>query len=338
MFRKILSSVLFFAIAGTGAIFAQSRVALHHEGQVTIFSGGAPFANACAAAADGDTIYLSGGAFVAPAEINKSIVVFGAGHYPDFTAVTYQTSVGGNITVKEGADNLRLEGILFTGNIAFASNEKVDNVTIARCRINGSLTYNGIYPYTTPCLNHQIIQCVLIGDLVLDNLTGSTVSNCILQSAIIRGNDLIISNNVFLRVSYYPGSTIIPVFNGITGSTITNNVLLGKSYITYWQGSCTACLFFNNLLPTPVADNYNTTADLMCVDETNNAFDYTDDFHLQNPETYVGTDGKEVGIYGGVLGYKPGAVPNNPHFDSATIAPSTDGEGKLNVNITVIAQ
>ena len=330
-------SVLFLTIAGMGAIFAQSRVALHSAGQVTIFSGGSPFANAYNAAADGDTIYLSGGAFVAPTEINKSIIVFGAGHYPDSTAVTYQTSVGGNITIKEDADNLRLEGILFTGNIAFASNEKVDNVVISRCRINGTLIYNGTAPYATPCLNHQIIQCVLIGDVTSYNLTGSTISNCILQSAIIGGNDLTISNNVFLRSNYYPGSYIIAVFNGITGSTITNNVLLGSGYVTYWQYYCTACLYVNNLLPTPFADNYNTTANLMCVN-TSNVFDYAHDFHLQDPETYIGTDGKEVGIYGGALGYKPGAVPSNPHFSSATVAPTTDGDGNLNVNIKVIAQ
>ena len=76
----------------------------------------------------------------------------------------------------------------------------------------------------------------------------------------------------------------------------------------------------------------------MCVN-TGSVFDYTDDYQLQDPETYLGMDNKtQVGIYGGALGYKQGAVPSNPHFSSATIAPSTDGEGKLKVNIKVIAQ
>ena len=329
--------IMFLSMLGTSAIVAQSRVALHGSGQVTIFSGTAPFVDAYNAASSGDTIYLPGGGFTAPVEINKSITVFGAGHYPDSNAVTYQTSVGGNITIRTGANNLRLEGIFFTGNISFAGNEKVDNVVIVRCRINGTLAYNGSTPPTTPCENHQIIQSVLIGDLTLDNLTGSTISNCILQNAIIRGNNLFITNNVFLRSNYYPGSYVIPAFNGITGSTITNNVLLGTSYTSYWQGGCTACLFVNNLLPVAATDNYNTTAGLMCIN-SNSVFDYTKDYHLQDPETYVGTDGTQVGIYGGAVGYKPGAVPSNPHFSSAVIAPTTDDEGKLNVNIQVIAQ
>jgi hypothetical protein len=52
----------------------------------------------------------------------------------------------------------------------------------------------------------------------------------------------------------------------------------------------------------------------------------------------LGTDGTQVGIYGGALGYKPGAVPSNPHFSSATVAPTTNKDGKLNVNVKVIAQ
>ena len=54
MFRKIFSSILLLAIAGAGAIVAQSRVAFHSEGQVTIFGGASPFVAAYNAAADGE--------------------------------------------------------------------------------------------------------------------------------------------------------------------------------------------------------------------------------------------------------------------------------------------
>jgi hypothetical protein len=348
MLKKILSSVLFLAIAGTGAIFAQSRVALHSARQVTIFGGASPFADACNAAVSGDTVYLSGGAFVAPAEINKGIAVFGAGHYPDSTAVTGQTSVGGNITVKSGADNLHLEGIFFTGNITFNTDEKVDNVIIALCRINGTLTYSSstIIP-TTPCENHQIIQSVLVGDLNLNNLTGSMITNCIIQNRIVYGSNLSILNNVFLSNSgsgYYANTMIL---NSIKGVTVSNNIFLARGgYSGNIQGGCVGQFSYNLFTATLNFDanvistgNYlNVAADDIFVSAADNVFDYTDDYHLQDPETYVGMDGTQVGIYGGALGYKPGAVPSNPHFSSATIAPTTDGEGKLNVNIKVIAQ
>jgi hypothetical protein len=52
----------------------------------------------------------------------------------------------------------------------------------------------------------------------------------------------------------------------------------------------------------------------------------------------MATDGTDVGIYGTASPYKPGGVPYNPHFRSATIAPATDPDGDLPVNIRVAAQ
>ena len=344
-------SVLFLTIAGTSAIFAQSRVALHHEGQVTIFGGGAPFTDAYNAAADGDTIYLHGGSFAPPAVIDKGIAIYGAGHYPDSTAVTLPTSITGNVAINENADNLRFEGILFTGNITFNNNQKVDNVVISRCRINGALTYNHTNNMATPCENHLISQCVIIGGMNFNNLQGGTITNCILQSRINNGNNLNIVNNIFLwyHGSYcdYDAGTIISVNNSIIANNIHLNRFLCTGYPFVYGGSGNTLL--NNLTPAgnnsasygghSCSDNYTfTVVDDIFVDAANNTFDYTDDYHLQNPETYIGTDGTQVGIYGGALGYKPGAVPSNPHFSSATIAPTTDGDGKLNVNIKVIAQ
>jgi len=339
--KKILLSVLFLAMLGTSAIFAQSRVALHHEGQVTIFGGAAPFADAYNAAVNGDTIYLPGGSFATPATIAKGIAIYGAGHYPDSTAVTLPTSVTGNVAINAGADNLRLEGILFTGNLTFNLNQKVDDVVISRCRINGTLNCSQNNSMATPCENHLIAQCVIIGNIECSNLQGSTITNCIIQGQINNGNNLNIVNNAIIY-TYYLSYNL----NSIRNSMIANNVFNRRQAVTTVLGGCTGNTFSNNVFAASpnfgdntASGNYlNIPADDMFVNEANNGFDYTDDFHLQSPETYIGTDGTQVGIYGGVLGYKPGAVPSNPHFSSATIAPSTDGEGKLNVNITVIAQ
>lgn len=47
-----------------------------------------------------------------------------------------------------------------------------------------------------------------------------------------------------------------------------------------------------------------------------------------------------MGIYGGLPNYtfKEGCVPFNPHIISKTIAPNTDVNGHLNINIKVGAQ
>jgi hypothetical protein len=43
-------------------------------------------------------------------------------------------------------------------------------------------------------------------------------------------------------------------------------------------------------------------------------------------------------MYGGSFPYKAGAVPINPHIVTKIIAPQTDVNGDLNINITVGAQ
>jgi hypothetical protein len=45
-----------------------------------------------------------------------------------------------------------------------------------------------------------------------------------------------------------------------------------------------------------------------------------------------------VGIYGGLFPYKEGAVPLNPHISLKNIAPQTDVNGDLNIQLKVNAQ
>jgi hypothetical protein len=74
------------------------------------------------------------------------------------------------------------------------------------------------------------------------------------------------------------------------------------------------------------------------VNQTGTPFDYSHNYHLQAPTTYLGTDNSEVGIYGGTFPYKEGAVPGNPHIQIKNIAPTTDANGDLHIQIQVGAQ
>ena len=57
-----------------------------------------------------------------------------------------------------------------------------------------------------------------------------------------------------------------------------------------------------------------------------------------SPAKNAGTDGTDIGIYGGPRPWREGALSSNPHIQSKTIAPETDAQGRLNVNIRVKAQ
>ena len=65
-----------------------------------------------------------------------------------------------------------------------------------------------------------------------------------------------------------------------------------------------------------------------------------EDFHLLGDAktTYLGDDGKEVGIYGGMLPFKEGAVPSNPHIIQKMISTTSESNGFLNISFKVGAQ
>ena len=53
---------------------------------------------------------------------------------------------------------------------------------------------------------------------------------------------------------------------------------------------------------------------------------------------YLGDDGTEAGIYGGMLPFKEGAVPINPHISQKSIVISSDNSGLLKFSFKVSAQ
>jgi hypothetical protein len=334
--KKIICSFAFILLAIVA--FGQQKVALNRNGTTEIYGGSNPFNDAYLAASSGDTIYLPGGNLPFPATIDKKLVIIGAGHYPSVTVATNRTVLNGTLTIGENADNLHLEGIEITSTLSFNTNHKVDGVVIKRCRI-GYIYYNG--DASTPCLNNVIRECVINGNVYFNNAKSSLFSNNIIGGTVNTGLEIGISNNIFLYSGY--GSQI---FVDIDNSSISNNIILQSYGTNYVHTGCQLSTFSNNtfVLTPPVesntfTNNYNDIAIAgLFVNQTGNAFDYTHDYHLVNPTTYLGNDGKQVGIYGGLFPYKESALPVNPNIISKTIAPQTNSNGELNFQMQVKAQ
>lgn len=72
-------------------------------------------------------------------------------------------------------------------------------------------------------------------------------------------------------------------------------------------------------------------------DEIKNLITYSDDkdYKLTDEAKAImkGTDGTEVGIYGGSLPYDP--TPTNPQISKFNVAAKTTADGKLSVDIEV---
>ncbi|MDR2009996.1 MAG: hypothetical protein LBQ22_05900 [Bacteroidales bacterium] len=331
---------LFLFLASATFLSAQQKVVLQSNGTTTVFGGAQPFTDAYNASATGDTIYLPGGSLVYPTNITKGLVIYGAGHYPDSTLATGKTVLSGNLTINVGADNLHLEGVELTGGLFFSSNVKIDNVVLRRCRF-GNINYVG---NASPCENSQIIQCVINEGITLSNAKSSTISNCFIGGQIGNGSEIAILNNVF----FYNTTVAYHIFNGLKNSSVSNNIFLRRDRADCIQTGCNGVAFSNNIFKHSTTNidannsdinNYKgIDIDNLFVNQSGQVFDYSHDYHLLSPTIYTGTDGTQVGVYGGLFPYKASAVPSNPHISTKLIAPQTNNNGELQIQINVSAQ
>ncbi|MDD2636805.1 MAG: hypothetical protein PHW82_15035 [Bacteroidales bacterium] len=334
--------VLLLVVISTAISVNAQRVALHSSTGTQYFWGATGLVSAYGASNVGDTIYLPGGSFTPPASFEKPLFVFGAGHYVDSTLVTGKTFINGDVILKENADGFYMEGLEVNGKISFTYNASVNDVVIRRCKINSNVEVLG--NLTNPSHNISLIGNVIIGTINLSNAQLVLVSNNIIQTGITSTNENYISNNIFL---YRLGSGSYENFRG------NNNHILNNIFVTHGSYGITSSGYsgndFQNNLIAHNSPGYGGSASVInsytgidqsaiFISQTGTSFTYAHDYHLQNPDTYLGTDGTQVGIYGGTFPYKEGAVPSNPHFQIKNIAPTTDASGDLQIQIQVEAQ
>lgn len=333
-----MKNLFFIFLLSTIAVNAQ-KVALHTTSGIQHFVGVSGFNDAYNNAINGDTIYVPGGGFTAPSGIDKQLYIFGAGHYPDSTQATAKTYIIGNIHLSENADGFYLEGVEITGSIIFDYNESVNNIIVKYSKMN-DFSVNGNNTFVTPSNNLTLINNVFTGTVSLANGLNAAFYNNIFNGRVYYTYGNLYENNIFL----YNGSSSYRTFEG--DNNIINNSIFVKNTHPIIDGISNQ--INNNLFvhttasygTTPIASgNYHGVPQTsIFINQTGNAFDYSHDYHLQSPGTYLGIDATEVGIYGGMNGYKEGAVPSNPHIQLNNISPTTNNSGFLNVHIKGTAQ
>lgn len=353
--KRQLFSLSFAAILfATGAFAQVPRIVVQGNGAPQVF---ADFAEAVAAAQANDKVFLSGGAFTytGGTVIDKPLHFIGAGIIPDSSQTTGVTTLHGTITnaplvILTEASGSTFTGIRFTSDwdgsvnttsVQFgnsAENDAPTNVVFQRCWFQRTLRL-GAPPTTAFETNTVIDECLLMLNLVGENRTVN-VSRSVISGGVFTfyGGGLMLENSIVF-------SSMQNISSGIVRNCWIRG---GNSYATY---DCSNTVFEKNVTNTnvitagsPGAVDVNNIVNAdpaaFFVSETNNHFEVTDDLHLAggSPGIGHGTDGNDVGIYGTSSPYKPGGVPYNPHFRSAVIAPATNPDGTLPVNIRVAAQ
>lgn len=327
--------VLLLNVVGMKNALAQNQVAtLQHNDTITgVYYGSDAFSSAYNAAANGDVITLSSGFFSGFA-INKSITIHGAGPVYDSLTGFTPTIITGNISLH--TDNISFEGVQFTGALQPYYNNNylnlANNISFLKCNIN-NISYSW---HAGTHLNWQFVDCII-------KKFNTNDANYYSMSII---NSVVRFEKYYHNSEYRPTNihNSVVVFDSIA---IIKNIVAFNSIIASSSGHAVSnCTFYNCIGiktgETSLFDgqNANNTMEVDGYDDVFKTFagtvSYEEDYKLKEniATTFLGNDGKEVGIYGGLMPYK--ARPGYMIIKNCNVASQTDANKKLSVEIELL--
>ena len=314
-------------------------------------------------AVSGDTIYLPGQVIQVQNDlvIDKKLSIIGAGCDVDSIGGLHTTDIQksdgsyANVNFRDGSDGSLITGCIVNNiQIGYINefNENIQNmqnITIWRNKTNGSI-YLGVSATNNNIKNIFIKE----NQIIFSGIRGNKASNCWINNNLMNYYGVYDLNN-----SYIYNNVIGGAIGSLNGCVIENNFIgdtnfnlndASNPYSNY--GIIQNCSFNNNAFASsnisfPNGINgTNTGANNLINQESIKTFQVN---YLNFPKNMVvrdtspckkaGTDGTDIGIFGGLTPYKAGAVPFNPHIDKAFISSQTDGTGvKLKIDMTVSAQ
>lgn len=327
--KKVLLAVVGILFATTS--FAQNALvaSLSSGTDVTYYYGVTALEQAVSAAKSGDIINLSSGSFNAT-NITQGITVRGAGiDSPEPTYINGDFDI--NITddtnrfMMEGikcANRMNLKGsytnpfflkCTFTQVTFKTEGDNLKNIMFVNCKIPSGFSAGG----NNTC---NLVSCFIGGLGQFHNAT-ITATNCIIEDNYYYNNYLRqcqFFNCIFISSNGRP-SEKIPSSSQATDCISVN---FGDhdffSELSVRTGCPTTSLEFGAVFKT-FTGTYSDT-------ET---FELTD----AAKTTYLGTDGLEIGLYGGLQPYD--STPSYPLITTMTVDKQTATDGKLGVTIEV---
>ena len=328
---KKLLLTLTLALFGLNAMMAQSSLVatLSHEGNVSLFYGYNAFVDAMAAADHGDVITLSSGLF-ANTTVTKAVTIRGAAMYDDVEKGVLKTQLLGNMSInipeETNGKTLTME-YFFVGQINNYSKNlqspkflhlRIDNISLGvnsdNCMINA--LFSGI-------------DCV--GMISSSQTSSFTVVNSRIKEVIYYSSSRqcnIINSVIYALGSVYNSSSNRKYIN------FKNCIFTNSSTVLDGSNSCDHCLAIvengNADIFANIVGGTNWT-----VNSSSEIFTGEDNYVLtpNAAQTYLGTDGTQVGIWGGPMSWTTTA--DNPSITKCQVASRSTADGKLSVEIEV---
>lgn len=313
---------------GTKAMAQSSLLAtLNHEGTISTFYGATALQKAHAAAENGDVITLSSGTFLS-VDITKAVTLRGAGMVSDAATQTEPTVLTNDFKITIADDvtgRLTIEGVYSNQKVSIV---KLKNAMFLKDRMNNIYIASSDYGKDLTFIHCRIAERYSGND---NSNNSATFQNCIVSY--LSGNNYILHNSIIRGASNDSG--IYLCYNSEYKNCIITNNLTNTA-----PGTST---YYNNLFIGTDASRLNSIPNSTNVivnredDKIKNLLAYSDDndYKLTDEAKAImkGSDGTEVGLYGGSLPYDP--TPTNPQISKFNVAAKTTADGKLSVDIEV---
>lgn len=341
--KKFFVSLIMLLSLSAASVFAQSSqiATLSHEGEITAFYGANALKEAYEAAAHGDAITLSSGTFIAT-DISKNLIIRGAGMQIDTVTKCMPTVITGDFTI--GRDNTAISGLTIEGiyhNHTIRLTKTIEKTLFAKCRFR-TISFESVINNE----NLTFLHCLITNKIDLASSTGRFVNSIINNPSNGDGSWEFVNCYVKLGDCHkYNAEVEQYIYN----STFINCIMrqrsrhsLRSSNIAYNCVCPTPCdwesyRLFRNI---PNRTNSYTSCDVLFetywVDNWNDDdLNDSDSFELteEAKKKFLGTDGTQVGIYGGNFPYNP--TTTNPHITKCNVAAKSTADGKLSVDIEV---
>lgn len=340
--KKLFLSLV--ALVSATMSFAQSSLiaTLSHDGEISTFYGNSALREAHEAAQHGDIITLSSGSFTS-VKIEKAVTIRGAGMQMDTIAKTNPTIILGtfDIQIPDSVEQrLTMEGLFHNDEIRVFNNLK--NATFLKNRFGRIISPS--WSSNSSIKNSTFIHCKIPSGIRFEKGGSASFVNCYIYNLYGPSATFEFTNSAIV----FSGN--IDIRNYIKNSIIYNCVInLNQNYnndnYRYFDSSCSAYysvgmskmdLDIFSQIPNNTT-NYNLPfKDLNTLFKTytgtysdEETFELTDEAKAK----YLGSDGTEVGMYGGALPFDP--TPTNPQITKCNVASKSTADGKLSVDIEV---
>ncbi len=291
-------------------------------------------------ASTGDTIYLyPSNTSYGNITIMKKLHIFGfgydgtEGHVSKIDHLYLDTST----TPSTSSSLSTIQGLTIIGGIS-CSKDNINNITI----IGNQIDY---ISFNSNCSSWVIKNNYIENYINLYDNNSIVILNNIFKGSshpiyTCNSSSLVVSNNLFMQWSY---------FSDIQNASISNNIFICNSN-SYTGGDMNNNTFTNNIsycsnvsytytLP-PTGNtgtgNFQDTNPGFITGTTTSIYDYTLDYHLQPSSAgkNAGTDGTDIGPYGGTEPFIWGGAFSIPKVTQITISNPVINQGTtININV-----